>query len=355
MLAATATFLLIAAGLGAANVLAFIQLGLWLNLFLPLAALTFIYLVVLAYGYLVGKRQERTIRRAFEHYLSPDLVDLVCRDPALLRLGGERRELTVLFADIRDSTRLAQRLPPDRFAALLNDALGAMTGVLLARGGMLDKFTGDGFLAIFGAPLAQPDHALRACLAALDMLKALEGVQTRWAGEVAPIEVGIGINSGPMLIGNMGSPQRLTYTVIGDEAHLGARLEAANKDFCTHILLSEATFVQVREQIAARELDLVEFRGLEQQVRVFELLGEQPLGAGPAARLQKFEAALASYRVGDFPGALARFEALCAEDPDDYPVAIWLERCREQLAAASQSGAPVSPLQAPIWKHRGGR
>jgi adenylate cyclase len=355
MLGASATFLLVAAGFGAANVLAFIHLGLWLNLFLPLAALTLIYLVVLAYSYFVGKRQERVIRSAFEHYLSPDLVDLVCRDPDLLRLGGERRELTVLFADIRDSTRLAQRLPPDRFAALLNDVLGAMTGVLLARGGMLDKFTGDGFLAIFGAPLPQEDHALRACLAALDMLQALEGVRARWAGEVAPIEVGIGINSGPMLIGNMGSPQRLTYTVIGDEAHLGARLEAANKDFRTHILLSEATFLQVRGKIAARELDLVAFRGLEQPVRVFELWGEQPLAAGPAARLAGFEAALARYRVGDFSEALARFEALQAEDPDDHPVAIYLERCRERLGVGRTSAAPLPPAAEPIWQRSADR
>jgi adenylate cyclase len=343
MAGASATFLLVAAGFSAANMMAFVHLGLWLNLFLPLTALTLIYLVVLAYSYLVGKRQERMIRAAFEHYLSPDLVDLVCRDPALLRLGGERRELTVLFADIRDSTRLAQKLAPDRFAALLNDVLGAMTGVLLARGGMLDKFTGDGFLAIFGAPLPQPDHALRACLAALDMLRALEAVRARWARDVAPIEVGIGINSGPMLIGNMGSAERFTYTVIGDEAHLGARLETANKDFRTRILISEATFVQVQGKIAARELDLMKFHGLEQRVRVFELLGEQPLAPEPAARLQRFEAALASYRAGDVSAALARFEALHAEDQGDFPVAIYLERCRERLAEdSSDRPAPAA-------------
>jgi adenylate cyclase len=339
MLGATATFLLVAAGFGAANLLAFIHLGRWLNLFLPLAALTLIWLVVLAYSHFVGKRQERMIRAAFEHYLSPDLVDLVCRDPSLLQLGGERRELTVLFADIRDSTRIAQRLPPDRFAALLNDVLGAMTGVLFARGGMLDKFTGDGFLAIFGAPLPQPDHALRACCAALDMLAALEAVRTRWAGLEVPLEVGIGINSGPMIIGNMGSRERFTYTVIGDEAHLGARLEGANRDFRTRILVSEATFRKVRERIAARELDLVKFRGLEEPVRVFELLGEQPLAPEPAARLQRFEAALANYHAGDLSAALARFEALHAEDPSDFPVETYLRRCREWLAAASDTGA----------------
>jgi adenylate cyclase len=343
MLGATAAFALVAAGLGAANVLAFIRFGLWLNLFLPLVVLSLIYLAVLAYSYFVGKRQERMIRAAFEHYLSPDLVDLVCRDPTLLRLGGERRELTVLFADIRDSTRIAQQLPPDRFAALLNDVLGTLTGVLFARGGMLDKFTGDGFLAIFGAPLPQPDHALRACHAGLDMLRALDVVRTRWTGLEVPLEVGIGINSGPMIIGNMGSAERFTYTVIGDEAHLGARLQAANKGFGTRILISEATFAQVRETIAARELDLVQFRGLEQPVRVFELLGERPLPPAQAARLHRFEAALASYHAGDLSVALARFEALGAEDPEDYPVEIYLERCREELAAARDAGARPAP------------
>jgi adenylate cyclase len=249
----------------------------------------------------------------------------------------------VLFADIRDSTAIAQRLPPDRFAALLNDVLGAMTGVLFARGGLLDKFTGDGFLAIFGAPLPQPDHALRACCAALDMLPALEVVQTRWAGLEMPLQVGIGINSGPMIIGNMGSRQRFTYTVIGDEAHLGARLEGANRDFRTSILISEATFAQVREKLAARELDLVKFRGLAQPVRVFELLGEQPLAAGAAARLAKFEAALASYHAGDLAVALARFQALHAEVPSDFPVEIYLRRCREWLAAARDVGARPGP------------
>ncbi|HEX5078526.1 MAG TPA: adenylate/guanylate cyclase domain-containing protein, partial [Geminicoccaceae bacterium] len=340
MLGATVVYVLLAAGFAAANLLAFLRLGLWLNLFLPLAALTLIYLVVLAYSHFVGKRQERAIRAAFEHYLSPDLVDLVVRDPALLRLGGERRELTVLFADIRDSTTIAQRLPPDRFAALLNDVLGALTAMLFARGGMLDKFTGDGFLAIFGAPLPQPDHALRACRAALDMLAALAEVRARWPGLAVPLEVGIGINSGPMLIGNMGSAERFTYTVIGDEAHLGARLEAANKDFSTRILISEATFAQVRDRVAARELDRVRFRGLEQPVRVFELLGERPLAAAPAARLQAFEAALASYHAGDLATALAHFEALHAEAPDDHPVAIWLGRCRERLAGAGARAAP---------------
>ena len=135
------------------------------------------------------------------------------------------------------------------------------------------------------------------------MLQAVEAVRARWAGLELPLEIGIGINSGPMLIGNMGSQERFTYTVIGDEAHLGARLEEANKDFRTRILISEATFAKVRDRLAARELDLMKFRGLEQPVRVFELLGERPLEPPAAQRLERFEAALASYRSGDLAAA----------------------------------------------------
>jgi adenylate cyclase len=175
------------------------------------------------------------------------------------------------------------------------------------------------------------------------MLAALKAVRTRWVGLEVPLEVGIGINSGPMIIGNMGSRERFTYTVIGDEAHLGARLEGANRDFRTSILISEATFAQVREQIAARELDVVKFRGLEQPVRVFELLAELPLASEPAARLAKFKAALASYHAGDLSVALARFQALHAEAPSDFPVEIYLRRCRERLAAARAAGARPAP------------
>jgi len=199
---------------------------------------------------------------------------------------------------------------------------------------MLDKFTGDGLLALFGAPLPQEDHASRACYAALDMMAALQPVRERWSELAVPLEIGVGINSGPMIIGNMGSRQRFTYTVIGDEAHLGARLEAANKDFRTRILISEATWVQVRDHIAARELDVVKFRGLEQPVRVFELLGERPLPGERAALLERYEAAMMALRGGDPAAALRQLETLQAEAPDDRPLQIAIDRCHAALRAS---------------------
>jgi adenylate cyclase len=332
LLAASIVFALSLAAIAGLNLYAFIALGFWLNLFLPLAALSGIYAPVLAYSYFVEQRQERRVRAAFKHYLSPMLVDQVARDPALLRLGGEHKELSVLFADIRDSTRLASALVPDRFALLLNEVFAVLTEVLFEHGGMLDKFVGDGLVAIFGAPLPQPDHALRACRAALAMQDGLALLRARWSRpDLPPLEIGIGINSGPMIIGNMGSSHRFSYTVIGDEAHLGARLEAANKDFRTRILISEATWRQVEDRLAARELDVVTFRGFDRPVRVFELLGARPLPAPRAREVALFARALAAYRTGRWTAAAARFEEVLAITPGDRPSELYLERCRARL------------------------
>jgi adenylate cyclase len=331
----------ILAAVVATNLLAFFERGLWLNLFLPLMAAVAIYTAVILYKYFIGDRQERRIRAAFKHYLSPTLVEQVARDPGLLQLGGEQKELTVLFADVRDSTRLGAKLPAAAFVELLNQVMETMTRVLFAYDGMLDKYTGDGLVAVFGAPLPQPDHALRACRTALAMLAELTPLQDRWSRPDLPrLEIGIGINTGSMIIGNMGSRERFAYTVIGDEANLGARLEAANKDFRTHILISEATWQRVRNEIAARELDVVTFRGMARPVRVFEVLGTQPLPSEDAVRLERFAAGLAAYRRAQWTVAKAAFEQILALAPDDQPARIYLERCRERLA-----GLPDAAVQ----------
>jgi adenylate cyclase len=322
----------------ATNLLAFFERGLWLNLFLPLMAAVAIYTAVILYKYFIGDRQERRIRAAFKHYLSPTLVEQVARDPGLLQLGGEQKELTVLFADVRDSTRLGAKLPPAAFVELLNQVMETMTRVLFAHDGMLDKYTGDGLVAVFGAPFPQPDHALRACRAALAMLAELTPLQERWSRPDLPrLEIGVGVNTGSMIIGNMGSKERFAYTVIGDEANLGARLEAANKDFRTHILISEATWQRVRDEIAARELDVVTFRGMARPVRVFEVIGTQPLPSEDAVRLERFAAGLAAYRRAQWPAARAAFEQILTLAPDDGPARIYLKRCRERLAGLPEA------------------
>ena len=348
LLAASIVCALTLAALAALNLYAFMGQGLWLNLFLPLAAVGAIYLPVLAYSYFVEQRLERRIRAAFKHYLSPALVDQVARDPALLRLGGEQKELTVLFADLRNSTGLGAKLPPATFAQLLNEVMDALSRVLFAHGGMLDKFTGDGLVAVFGAPLPQPDHALRACRAALAMQAELAPLQARWSRpDLPPLEIGVGINTGSMIIGNIGAQDRFNYTVVGDEANLGARLEAANKDFQTQILISEATWQRVKGEVAARELDEVTFRGMDRPVRVFELLGEQPLPGQAAAQAELFAAALAAYRSGRFAAAAAQFDQLLAMTPADRPSQLYLERCRQRLAQAAAEPRRAGRLSRP--------
>jgi adenylate cyclase len=328
------------AGVLAINLWAFAR-GFWLNLFAPLLSLLVLYAVVILYKYFIGDRQERRLRAAFKHYLSPALVEQVARDPTLLQLGGEQKELTVLFADLRNSTGLGATLPPAEFAELLNEVMETITDVLFAHDGMLDKYTGDGLVAVFGAPLPQPDHALRACHAALAMVGELAPVQARWARpDLPPVDIGIGINTGRMIIGNMGSKERFAYTVIGDEANLGARLEAANKDFATRILISEATWRQVKDAVAARELDTVIFRGMARPVRVFEVVGTQPLPGETARRLEQFAAGLAAYRREQWLAAKAAFEQVLAVAPDDRPSQIYLERCLARLAGQREAVVP---------------
>jgi adenylate cyclase len=328
------------AGVLAINLWAFAR-GFWLNLFAPLLALLVLYAVVMLYKYFIGDRQERRLRAAFKHYLSPALVEQVARDPTLLQLGGEQKELTVLFADLRNSTGIGAKLPPAEFVRLLNEVMETMTEVLFAHDGMLDKFTGDGLVAVFGAPLPQPDHALRACRAALAMVGELAPVQARWARPDLPaVDIGIGINTGRMIIGNMGSKERFAYTVIGDEANLGARLEAANKDFATRILISEATWQLVKDEIAARELDTVIFRGMARPVRVFEVLGTRPLPVEQARRLERFAAGLVAYHREQWLAAKAAFEQVLALTPDDRPSQIYVERCRTRLAGQPETVVP---------------
>jgi adenylate cyclase len=271
---ASMAYLALTGGFVAANLLLFARDGIWLNLFTPVLALTIVYAAAAfsAHAQLAGER--RAVRDAFRHYLHPRLVEELAREPGRLRLGGESRELTVLFADIRNFTGLAERLEPERLVLLLNRYFTAMTRAVQTEDGMVDKFLGDGLLAVFGAPLPRSDHAARGCRAALAMREALAELNASWATEGLPIlEIGVGVNTGRMVIGNMGSEQRLDYTVVGDEVNIAARLEAASKHAGATILVSGATLSAAGPGFCARELTGLSLRGRSTPVRVFALEG----------------------------------------------------------------------------------
>lgn len=269
--------LLLVAGVYAAGALwLFAAAHVWLDAAAPLLTLALTYLVVLLYRFISEEKEKRFVRHAFQHYLSHDVVDAVLANRQELKLGGERRELTVLFSDIRSFTTMSEQMAPEEVVARLNEYLTAMTDIVLKYRGMLDKYVGDAVMAVFGAPLGMEDHAVRACRVALEMMSTLRAMQERWRAEGKVVfDIGIGVNTGPMFVGNMGSKQLFDYTVIGDNVNLGARLEGTNKEYKTNIIISEYTYARVKDMFTTRYLDEVTVKGKEKAVKIYELIGEK--------------------------------------------------------------------------------
>jgi adenylate cyclase len=204
--------------------------------------------------------------------VSNDVIDQLMADPALVRLGGQRRDMTVLFSDIRGFTAASERAAPEAVVTQLNEYFGAMVDVLFRHRGTLDKFVGDMVMGLFGAPLADPHHADHAVGAALEMTATLDRLNERWRGEGRPaLNIGIGINSGDMIAGNIGSEAIMSYTVIGDAVNLGARLESLNKQYGTRIIISEATRDALPDRYVFRPLGDVVVKGKTKPVAIYEV------------------------------------------------------------------------------------
>ncbi len=274
MLAGAAFALALAAVYTALAVVLFRTQLVWLNVVYPAVLILVLFISSTIAKYVVAETGKRQIKSAFQHYVAPKIVDEIIENADKLRLGGEMRTLTVLFSDIRGFTSLAQSLPPEELVRLLNAYLTQMTDKVFKHDGLLDKYIGDAIMAIYGAPIPRADHALAACRTALDMLEELKVLQAQWREQGLPVlDIGIGINTGAMIVGNMGSRDRFDYTVIGDAVNLGSRIEGLNKLYGTRILLSEFTYAQVRGAFPAlREIDLAPVRGRREPVRIYELL-----------------------------------------------------------------------------------
>jgi len=279
--------------------------------------------------YVVEEAEKRKIRNAFGLYLPPTLATLVSEHPEMLKLGGDKRELTVMFSDIRGFTTLSEGLEPEALVELLNEFLGAMTEVIFGSEGTLDKYIGDAIMAVWGAPIPQSDHAARACLAALGMVERLRVLAAQWAQRGLPrLSIGIGLNTGPMVVGNMGSARRLSYTVIGDNVNLASRLEGLNKMYGSGIIASESTLRAAANIVVARELDLVRVKGKKLPVRIFEILATADEGESWKPLVERFTAGIAAYRARQWDEAMAAFSAVLAERADDGPSLLYMERCR---------------------------
>jgi len=242
-----------------------------INMSMPLLGIFFTFLGTTVYKTITEEAEKKYIRTQFGKFVNKNVVDELLKDPSKLRLGGERRTMTVLFSDIRGFTTLSEGLEAEDLVQLLNSYLSKMTDIVLRYEGTLDKYVGDEIMAFWGAPLTQPDHAWLACCTAVDMMDSLDKLNAGLP-DGKRLRIGIGLNTGEMLVGQIGSESRMDYTVIGDNVNLGARLEGTNKVYGTGIIISEATLEHVRNRVVVRELDLVRVKGKNKPVTIYELV-----------------------------------------------------------------------------------
>jgi class 3 adenylate cyclase len=280
-----------------------------------------------------GLRQRDQIQGLFKRYLAPQVVDELIRNPEKAAPGGERRELTILFSDLVGFTSLSEEMSPEQLVELLNGYFERATEVLGRHGATLDKFIGDAIMCFWNAPLPQEDHAARACLTALGLMAVVDGLAPELEARGVPrLHCRIGINTGPCVVGNLGSRAAQDYTVIGDAVNLASRLEGAAKVYGTRTLVSEGTVRASRGVVLTRELDLLRVKGRQLPVRVYELVG--PAGSAPPPHLARFAEGLALYRERRFAEARAAFLA----SPEDPPSRIFAARCEALLAQPPPEG-----------------
>lgn len=312
------------------NAFIFSRYNLWLNIIYPALAMIVIYLGITVYRYITEEREKKKIRGAFQYYLTASVINEMLKDPSKLKLGGDKKDLTVLFSDIRGFTTISEKLTPEDLVHLLNEYLTAMTNLVFKYDGLLDKYMGDAIMAVYGAPLDQPDHAVRACRTALDMMEELKKLQKKWADEGRPaFNIGIGINSGDMVVGNMGSDMRFDYTVMGDMVNLGSRLEGINKEYDTNIIISEYTYAAIKDALFCRELDSVRVKGKKLPVKIYELLGEKKDTEKWEKAVGLFEEGLSKYKQALWDEAIAAFRKVLEVRQDDAPAKLYISRCEE--------------------------
>lgn len=305
----------------------------WTPVIPPLFGWVSVTLLMESYISLREGKQKRFIQGIFGQYLSPHVIEVLIRDPSKLSLGGEKREMTAFFSDIEKFTTISENSQPEDLVYLLNEYLTEMSDIIAAYDGTIDKYIGDAVVAFWGAPLAQTDHAKSACFASIDMQHRLISLREKWMREGRPpLNVRIGLNSGSMIVGNMGSDRHMNYTVMGDAVNLAARLEGVNKFYHTHSIISEYTYHQCADFIDVRQLDTIRVAGKRQAVTIYELLGKKNHVRGKTAEMvDHYTRGLELYIQGRFDSALKEFETALRVIKNDGPSKIFKARCQNYL------------------------
>ncbi len=305
-------FFLLGLAMPAAAAAVAFRSGYWLDFVGPELGVVTSFIGAALLKYSLEGKQRRFIKGVFRHYLSPQVIEEIIKNPSQLRLGGETREISSFFSDVAGFTTISEGLSPQALVDLLNGFLSEMTDIILELGGTLDKYEGDAIIAFWNAPLGQPDHALRACRAALRCQKRLAELRPEFKKNFGHgLTMRIGLNSGPAVVGNMGSSQRFDYTAMGDTVNLAARLEGACKQYRVPVLIGETTWEQVEGRIVTREVDIIRVVGKKKPIHVYEILGEAGEVGGPdLEKVKLFAMGIGLYRNREWDKAIAAFKAL---------------------------------------------
>ncbi len=313
------------------SIFAFIEFALVLPTVTVLISLFAFIIMDKVYQIVVVDKQKRFISKAFKNYVPPAVVEQLIDDPDRLKLSGEYYETTVVFTDLVGFTSIAERMEPMRLRKLLTQYFTEMVNVMLANNGTLDKFIGDAMMCFFGVPIETPEHHLQAARTAWGMQRGLDILNDEWSKFNLPkLGMRIGVNTGKVVAGNMGTDTLFNYTIMGDCVNLGARLESANKFYGTQIMVGETTYPHIKHEFELRKLDKVKVKGKDKSVKLYEMLG--PVGTVDQEMLEirdAYETALEKYINGDFQSAAELFQALV--NRNDSPAIVMLERCHSLI------------------------
>ena len=299
-----------------------------LNQTYPLLVVVLAYTGLVSYRYFSESRQKRFVRETFSTFVCAEVVEQLIESPDRVVLGGEEREITAFFSDVQGFTSISEKLSPQELVELLNEFLTEMADIVMKHRGMVDKFEGDAIIAMFGAPSRLSNHSEAACLASIEMQKRLEELRSLWKERDKPqLRMRIGLHSGSAVVGNMGSRNRMDYTMMGDTVNTAARLEGVNKVYGTYTMMGESTRRAAGDWIAAREIDQIRVVGKGEPVRVFELLGyPEDVDDLMSEAAGNYTRGLYAYRAGDWNRAIIFFNKALAAMPDDEPSRVMLKR-----------------------------
>ena len=313
--------------------LVFRQTGVYFETVSPVGTAFFTFIGLTAIKFLRAEREKGTVRSAFSHYLSTEVISDLLANPDKLKLGGEKKQLSAMFSDVKGFSSISEVLDPTDLVRLLNEYLTEMSNIIMGLGGTIDKYEGDAIIAFLGAPVDLPDHARRACLAAVQMRRAEKRLNERIIAEKlapTPLLTRIGINTGSMVVGNMGTPQKMDYTIMGNAVNLASRLEGVNKQYGTWLLMSEHTYDEGGADFFVRKLDRVRVVGISEPVRLYELIEEKDAVESTIVQaVEVFHEGMQDFEAKRWKLAVTTFRRVLSILPNDGPAAVYLKRCHQ--------------------------